>query len=162
MDIYSESGEFVLTGDELLKLLNDVQEKGGSLRFKAKGYSMKPSIRNNDIIKVSRVSPQGISKGDIVLYRKNPDSQVVVHRIIKKKGQRFLLRGDNQYESDGWIEQDMIHGVVDAVTRNGKPVNVLTTSGNNILNSIHFFFYNFYLVIRRRAAGIVFKMRKRS
>ena len=68
MEVIQESAELSLSGANLLKLMKDVHMKGGSLRFTAKGYSMKPSIRHNDIITVSPVDDRNLKRGDIIIH----------------------------------------------------------------------------------------------
>jgi len=49
-------------------LAETILKQGNSIRFKAKGLSMLPSIRNGDIVAVSPITDE-ITHGDIILYR---------------------------------------------------------------------------------------------
>jgi signal peptidase I len=51
----------------LLKLSKDTLEKGKSIRFQAKGWSMRPFIRDGDFIVVSPVKSSSIRKGDVLI-----------------------------------------------------------------------------------------------
>jgi len=162
MKFFAESGEFVISGNELMKLLTDIQKKNGSIRFTAEGTSMTPAIRHGDRITVSPVPGRQLRRGDIILFRKGDDRQIVVHRVISVKGEKLLPRGDNAEEDDGWISSDMIHGLVTGVERNGRRLRQLKTSGSALLNNLRFSLYNLYLNLRRRAAGLVRSMKHRE
>lgn len=162
MKLYPENNELVLSGNELLGLIKDVQKKGGSLRFRAGGYSMKPSIRNNDLIKISPLPERGIFKGDIVLFRKSENSQIVVHRIVKKRADSYLVKGDNSLEDDGWITGDKIHGIVSEIKRNGRSIQLPGLSGNTLPNRVFLFFFMLFIKVRKKIAGVLRKLRTRG
>jgi signal peptidase len=57
------------------------------------GSSMEPQIHRGDLV-VARVR-SSYAVGDAVVYRNRDLGQNVLHRIIARKGSRFVLRGDN-------------------------------------------------------------------
>lgn len=66
------------------------------IKFKVKGNSMLPLIKNNDIIEI--VKNDLYKLGDIVLYKYY--DLLIVHRIIKIKVNQYYLKGDNGSKID--------------------------------------------------------------
>ncbi|MCK4888314.1 MAG: S24/S26 family peptidase [Candidatus Aminicenantes bacterium] len=161
MEIIPESAELSLSGENLLKLMKDVHMKGGSLRFTAKGYSMTPSIRHNDVITISPLPDRNLRSGDIVLFKKDENSQIVVHRIIKKRSGNYLMRGDNSDESDGWVTGNMIYGVVTGIERNGRTRFCAGSSDDSFSRSILLKFYYVAINLRRKIVKFIMLFRKK-
>ena len=69
-------------------------ELGGSTRYVIlEGSSMEPSLRAGDL---AVVHSQGrVEKGDIVLYNHPQLGAHVLHRIVRDRGGRYILKGDN-------------------------------------------------------------------
>lgn len=115
-------GELSLPGPALLELLHAVLGRGRAFRFQATGSSMSPCIRDGDLIQVAPVSRAGPRLGQVVACvlpgRRGP----VVHRVIGRRGARFLTKGDNACRADGLLARSLILGVVTRVERNGGPV----------------------------------------
>lgn len=112
-----------LTGADFLRLSRDIFEKGKSVRFKAKGWSMRPFIRDGDFIVVSPVENSTIKRGDVVLYSAAGD-KVMVHRLIgkyKRKGRTaVLIKGDATLSPPEKIDIQNVLGKVVAIERNGR------------------------------------------
>lgn len=162
MEVIQESAELSLSGANLLKLMKDVHMKGGSLRFTAKGYSMTPSIRHNDVIIVSPLPERDLKCGDVVLFRKDENSQIVVHRIIGKRSGNYLMRGDNSEQPDGWITGNMIYGVVTGIERNGKKKFCVSSSDDSFIHAIPLKFYPVIINLRRKAVKIIKSFRNKK
>jgi len=145
----SDTEELILSSYDILALAEDVLNHGGSLRFTAKGFSMKPSIKHNDIVTVSSVEGKRLRVGDVILLRKDKDSQVMVHRIRKIKGKRYITRGDNSYENDGWITRDMIYGFISKVERDGENLYWPAREGRSIIN--RFLIYGYLGLLKLRS-----------
>lgn len=109
-----------LSAPVIMELIEAVHEKGAPFRFKANGYSMTPAIRNGDIITVSPLANLSIKRGDVVAFRHPERPQMLVHRVLRKKGDHFLIKGDNCPTVDGWIPAENILGLITRVERNGK------------------------------------------
>jgi len=107
----------------LLKLSRDILEKGKSIRFQAKGWSMRPFIRDGDFIVVSPVKSSSIRKGDIVFYS-NAENKIIVHRIIRKykKNDRIavLIKADASFGSPEKVDIQNVLGKAIAIERNGR------------------------------------------
>lgn len=107
----------------LLKLSRDMLEKGKSIRFQAKGWSMRPFIRDGDFIVVSPVKRSSIRKGDVV-FHSNAENKIMVHRIIRKhkKNDRMtvLIKADASLGSPERVDIHNVLGKVVAIERNGR------------------------------------------
>jgi Peptidase S24-like len=107
-----ESSAFHLLTSELIA-------GGYGLRFQARGRSMLPVIEDGEIVHVEPVVSTMLRIGDIVLLRTG--EQFKAHRIIRKRGQCFITRGDSGVDTDGEIRCDQILGRVTAKeTRNSR------------------------------------------
>ena len=88
-----------------------------SVRFKVKGNSMFPLLRNGkDIVFVSPVN-QPIVKKDVVLFTHK--GRHVLHRVIKIEGNAYTIQGDGVYASREYCTGVDIIGVVTHVAREG-------------------------------------------
>ncbi len=83
---------------------------------------MHPFIRNEDIVTITLFRNASPRPGDVVAFTYPRINKLIVHRIVKKKGDYFLIKGDNLPNSDGFIHRSNILGRVIKVERNGKPV----------------------------------------
>lgn len=119
--VNKKGDELHLSGPALIDLIQSVLNKGATFRFCAKGLSMHPFIRNFDIVTISPFYNTSPRPGDVVAftYQKN---KLIVHRIVKKKGDYFLIKGDNLPNADGLIHKSSILGRIVKVERNGKTV----------------------------------------
>jgi len=62
------------------------------------GNSMEPTYYRGDLIILAEAS--SYSKGDIVTYKDHKLGAYVIHRIIGKDGEKYILKGDHNY----WID----------------------------------------------------------
>lgn len=114
--------ELPLSGVILTDLLQSVLAKGGSFRFRAKGTSMYPFIRDGDIIVISPLGRAVPRLGDVVACLRPNADRFTVHRILQKQRSSFLIRGDNSPCDDGWFARESILGRVVQVERKGREV----------------------------------------
>jgi len=116
------------TSPAFAALSADLLHAGIALRFTAQGSSMKPMLRNGDILVVKPVDKHRIKIGDIVLCTVS-ERRVVVHRVIRKRtgkdGLVFLVQGDRVSKPDGWVAEEMVHGRVESAERCGKQIDLL-------------------------------------
>ncbi|MCZ2844957.1 MAG: S24/S26 family peptidase [Candidatus Bathyarchaeota archaeon] len=107
----------------LLKLSRDILEKGKSIRFQAKGWSMRPFIRDGDFIVVSPVKSSSIRIGDVAFYYTAED-KIIVHRIVRKykKNEKIivLIKADASFGSPEKVDIHNVLGKVVAIERNGR------------------------------------------
>ena len=116
--------ELSLSGPALTELLLAVLDKGLPFRFRAKGFSMTPFIRDGDVITISPLFGIPPRHGDVVVFIRPGTERVVVHRVVGKKGDSYLIKGDNTFEADGFIPKSNILGSVKKVERQGKAVRL--------------------------------------
>ncbi len=113
---------------DLLKLYQEVLEKGSCLRFRALGGSMVPFIRPGDLLTTKTVNPIDISTGEVLLYQRQGRS--FVHRLIKKKTINgtplFITRGDHLTFCDPPIPGSQILGKVISIERSGRTIHLDT------------------------------------
>jgi hypothetical protein len=114
--------EISLSGEALIELLRAVLGKGVPFRFQAKGYSMAPFINDSDVVTVAPLTDASLRIGDVAAFIRPDLESLVVHRVIGKRGNSFLIQGDNIFETDGSIPKANIMGRVVKVERDGKNV----------------------------------------
>jgi len=73
-------------------LASGLAASGISFRFQARGRSMLPVIEDAQILHLEPVGQSRLKSGDIVLFQK--DGEFKAHRILRKKGELFVTRGD--------------------------------------------------------------------
>lgn len=112
----------ILSSQSLELLIDEAGQKKARIRFKAKGTSMMPIIHPDDIITVTPYLRKKPDIGDIAVFR-HPITQLLrIHRIVGKKFDKYLFKGDNLMVADGLIPRDNILGTVKYVQRNGKSI----------------------------------------
>jgi hypothetical protein len=112
--------ELSLPNTAMMELLRAVHDKGAAFRFKAAGFSMTPSIRNNDVITISPLKEIPPAVGEVVAFRHPRSNRLLIHRVVRKKHGTFFFRGDNLRQTDSHIPRENILGVVTRVERRGR------------------------------------------
>jgi uncharacterized repeat protein (TIGR01451 family) len=92
------------------QLVRDLADSGISFRFQALGRSMLPVIEDGDVLHVEPVGRGKLKSGDIIFFRK--DGEFRAHRILRKKGECFVTRGDAGMNIDGEVARAQIVGRV--------------------------------------------------
>lgn len=97
-------------------------EAGQSVRFRVKGTSMTPLLRNGkEEVVVYPCTTDGPKCWDVVLFRYH--GHYVLHRIIRCTGSSFVLQGDGVWASHEECRMEDVIGVVRQVIRpSGKVV----------------------------------------
>jgi signal peptidase I len=119
-------GRLDLNDVAFVDVVCDLLRRGHSVRFRAKGASMRPTIREGEAITVAPVQPAEIRRGDVILYRVGRG--VIAHRVTRV-AQRpdgtlvFVPRGDASQSRDDPVEGTAILGRVVTVVRNGRALN---------------------------------------
>jgi signal peptidase I len=127
--------------------------EGTTIRIKAHGYSMYPSIRPGSLLIIEPLKVKGDpQRGEIVAIKR--ESGLVVHRVIKiliKDGKRYYVaRGDSNARTDQPVPASMIAGRVikaEPTGENPRPANIsINTSPSWVLNRIRVIF----IMIRKK------------
>ena len=85
------------------------------------GTSMLPMlVQRVDTVVIKPVTAP-VKKYDVVLFRHN--SQLVLHRVVKVCGERFITRGDNCIEAEEIIREQII-GIMTEFCHKGKQQSV--------------------------------------
>jgi len=117
--------ELSLNALAFTELLKTILDKGLDCRFQAKGFSMFPFIRSNDIVTVSPLREKAPKLGDVVAFIKPENKKLVIHRVIGKKDGYFIIRGDNpKISNNDSISLKDIIGRVKQIERNEKKISL--------------------------------------
>lgn len=93
---------------------------GHSVTILAKGYSMNPFIiHNRDSVVLSPWTDKDIRKGRVALVRM-PGDRYILHRIIRRNGNRLVLMGDGNLKGTEKVYVENVIGLMTALTRNGR------------------------------------------
>jgi hypothetical protein len=109
-------------GPALAELLRVTLAEGMPFRFRAKGFSMDPFIRDDDVITVSPLADHSPGLGDVVAFIQENAEKFFVHRVVRTKGRSYVIKGDNSAGTDGIIPRTNILGWVKRVERNNQRV----------------------------------------
>jgi signal peptidase I len=149
-----------LSAPVIMELIEAVHEKGAPFRFPARGYSMTPAIRDGDTITVSPLKGMTPGRGDVIAFRHPNQLQLLVHRVLKKSGNRFLMKGDNCPVSDGWIPVENLLGIITRVERQGKDRFWPNRSEPDFCSTIYLFIYPAWPPVRRVIFKSIRRLRK--
>ncbi len=152
------NGLWIDNTDLFSELLEETLNRGHSIRFRAPGDSMYPTIRNGDILTVTPIETASITIGDIILYRHK--SGVTAHRVVRTHQAKrrdslsilntqrsqtsapqtqtlspLYLRGDAAVVFDDPVSADQILGKVTLVERSGRRINPYTRSAKILFST---------------------------
>jgi hypothetical protein len=120
--VYTEARPELSLGSRPFKeLLIEVLHKGAAFRFRAKGFSMSPFIKDTDIITVAPLSGDKPRLGDVVAFLNTDTEELVIHRVIgKRDNSHFFIMGDNLPTRRHLVTISQILGRVERVERDGR------------------------------------------
>jgi signal peptidase I len=99
---------------------------GATVRFRAEGTSMYPTIRDGEAITIAAICTNDIVRGDVLLCRH--EQRLVAHRVVSvatRGSDRFFeLRGDSKASCDMPVDMDAVVGRIIDVCRNGRLVTL--------------------------------------
>ena len=109
-EIQFENAKFL---PEIVKMLNE----GHTVTLRLKGFSMRPFLENErDMALLKKVENPQV--GDPVLAEITP-GHFVLHRIIAMNGEKVVLRGDGNLNTETCRPQDVV-GAVEGFYRKGR------------------------------------------
>ncbi|MGN1103484.1 MAG: S24/S26 family peptidase [Candidatus Coproplasma sp.] len=98
----------------------DIEQNGYHIT-KVTGVSMLPLLRQGkDTVMIVKGLPK---KGDVALYEGVDGRVCILHRVLKIKGEIYVMRGDNCVAKE-FVPKDKILGVLERIWRNGKEIEV--------------------------------------
>lgn len=110
--------------DDVMQIIAEKLEAGGTVTFNPRGTSMLPMLRDGDDTVVLSKPKGRLHLFDLPLYRRK-DGSYVLHRIVNFGSDgSYTMCGDNQFAVEKGITDDDIVGVVTAFYRKGKPYTV--------------------------------------
>ena len=113
------SKEFEL-GD-VIDIITEKLEKGGTVTFTPNGTSMLPMLRDGEDVVVLKKPNGRLRLFDVPLYRRPSDGHFVLHRVIDFQNDGgYVLCGDNQFHKERGIYDKDIIGLMTSFTRKGK------------------------------------------
>lgn len=133
--------------EEMYPLISEIISSGGSFRLFPKGISMLPTIKQG-VDSVELAAPKKLKKYDIVLY-KRPNSQFVIHRIMKIKNDLVSMCGDNQVALEEGIDAEDILAKVVGIYKGEK-----LFKNTDFSYKIYSFFWANTRIFRRVYRGI--------
>jgi hypothetical protein len=96
----------------------------GSLRFKATGWSMLPTVWPGDTLVVERVSPDRVHVGDVVLVGRG--GRLCAHRVVSRAegsgNPHWITQGDAMPALDRPVIESQLLGRVASLVRAGKRI----------------------------------------
>ena len=119
----SKANEFIVSNVVLSELIGAVTGKNKSLRFEAKGFSMFPFICNGDIVTVSPFS-NAIDVGQAVIFTQPRTQALILHRVVGKKANNYIIKGDNALAIDAAVPGQNILGYVSGLERKGRRITL--------------------------------------
>ncbi len=116
-----------IDGDRFATLASELLSAGHGLRFRARGCSMRPWIRDGDLVTVVPCPRRCIRRGEVILSC-NDGGRVLVHRVVRvdQAGGRLvcITRGDALISADAPLREEQVWGRVVAVERDGKRIKL--------------------------------------
>lgn len=93
-----------------MPLIQEVLDRGSSVRLLPRGISMLPMLRQGIDSVVLSPAPEVLKKYDLPLYRRD-DGKYILHRIVGA-GTTYTCVGDNQFQTEPGVRRDQILAVV--------------------------------------------------
>ena len=95
-------------------------ESNGEMTYTNVGTSMMPLLRQHrDLFTVRKKGSARCRAGDVVLYRRPPDSYVL-HRVVEVRKKDYVILGDNCINKEYGITDGDIIGVMTGYVRKGR------------------------------------------
>jgi hypothetical protein len=85
---------------------------------------MSPFIKDGDMVTLSPLNRALPRMGDVVAYIHPAIKRVFIHRVVRKKDDSYIIKGDNSLEGDGPVLAAKILGLVTRVDRDGKRITL--------------------------------------
>ncbi len=130
-----------VTLDDIIEIMVEKLNKGGTVTFTPSGKSMLPMLRDGkDVVVLSK--PNGrLHLFDLPLYKRK-NGGYVLHRVVGFDADGgYVLCGDNQFHREHGIYDSDILGVVTAFSRKGKGY---TTASSRYRLYLNFWYYTYY------------------
>jgi len=122
---YASTGdELPLSGSELADLMVAVLSRGRAFRFRAKGSSMLPFVCDGDVLTLQPLGNTPPRLGELVAFMHPQSGRPTIHRVVRRRSDACLMRGDAVHAVDGWVARASMLGRVTAVCRAGRQIRL--------------------------------------
>ena len=103
-----------------MKIEEQINQDGYVLMLSV-GDSMQPMLhQRREQLLIEKIK-NPLKKGDVVLYKRS-SGQYVLHRIVKKKKECYIIRGDNRYINEK-VYSNQIIGILNGFYRGEKYID---------------------------------------
>ncbi|MGA1530544.1 MAG: S24 family peptidase [Kiritimatiellia bacterium] len=103
---------------ESADIINALLHQGESVRFRAGGHSMTPTIRDGDMVMIRPCGLNSPPRGAVIFYRAH--GRLILHRLIKTVENKAETIADAALEGKETIRLEDIAGVAVWVMRGGE------------------------------------------
>ena len=111
------------------QLVSEALRLSGSIRIRAFGDSMFPTILPGDILVVERQEPRQKLRGNVVLFARN--GRLFAHRVVSESSRNgvpfFTTRGDSRRENDAPVSPHELLGCVTSLIRGRRQISPRAT-----------------------------------
>ena len=109
-----------------LQLAQDLLSSGRAVRLRARGWSMRPCLRDGDMVEISRVEARELRRGDVAAFAQpaGKPASVTIHRFVGRGRQGLLFQGDALPVGDAPVSESAVLGRVLARERGGRRVEI--------------------------------------
>lgn len=98
----------------------DILEQEGQLVYTNVGTSMMPLLRQRrDLLIIRKKGPERLHWLDCPLYKRD-NGKYILHRVLWVRKHDYIICGDNQWRPETGISDRHVIGVLEAVDRDGK------------------------------------------
>ncbi len=118
--------EKAIGSDQFIDLAAEILASGSTLRFRARGGSMRPFIQDGDLLEIHPLLDRPVRVGDILLFR-YAQHPLLVHRVVRvappsslDPSPGFITQGDAVLRPDGCIPAQAVLGWVASIERRGR------------------------------------------
>ena len=94
-----DPGAVELSAADFERLAREVLRRGLRLRYRVQGRSMRPQIPSGSVVEVAGRPFDEVRRGEVAVYAAGTD-RLVAHRVVGRRGDRLLARGDSSTRLD--------------------------------------------------------------
>ena len=130
-------GELHLSNPGQLELLRAMMERCVRLRTSVRGSSMSPFVRDKDVLTIAPMGGRLPRVGEVIAFVLPDTKRLAIHRVIARKEDGWLVKGDNCRTADGVVSFADIVGRVIRVERAGHDVRAGCLSGGACIAALN-------------------------
>ena len=98
---------------EVIKILQETLNTGVPISLNVISQSMSPLLKTDDTVIVEKVNRENYKPGDIIVFENH--SSLVTHRLLVKKENHWLTKGDNAIRLDPPLNPGLVLGKVTVI-----------------------------------------------